>query len=179
MTTTLNERAGSITFKGNPMTLVGSELKVGAPAPDFTLTAGDLSVKHLDDLTEKGTRAALLVVVPSLDTSVCSIESQKFNARLGELPSGVVAYVVSMDLPFAQARWCGAQGDVKLGMLSDYRDHSFGQNYGLYIKELGVLARANVVIGADKRVRYIELVPEVATEPNYDATLQAAAAAAK
>jgi thioredoxin-dependent peroxiredoxin len=177
MTTTLSERAGTITFKGNPMTLVGSEPKVGAPAPEFTLTGGDLSVKHLDDLTDKGTHAVLLIVVPSLDTSVCSTESQKFNGRLAELPSGVAAYVVSMDLPFAQARWCGAQGeDVKLGMLSDYRDHSFGQNYGLYIKELGLLARANVVIGADKRVRYVEVVPEVTNEPNYDATLQAAAA---
>jgi thiol peroxidase len=179
MSTTLSERTGTITFKGNPMTLVGPELKAGATAPDFTLTAGDLSVKHLDDLTENGTRAVLFIAVPSLDTSVCSTESQKFNARLNELPSGVSAYVVSMDLPFAQARWCGAQGDVKLGMLSDYRDHSFAQNYGLLIKELGLLARANVVIGAGKRVRYVEIVPEVATEPNYDVVLQAAAAAAK
>jgi thiol peroxidase len=179
MTTTLIERAGTITFKGNPMTLVGPELKIGDSAPEFRLTASDLSVKNLDALTEHGTRAVLLIAVPSLDTSVCSTESQKFNARIAELPAGMAAYVVSMDLPFAQSRWCGAQGDVTLGMLSDYRDHSFGRGCGLLIKELGLLARANLVIGADKRVRYVEIVPEVTTEPDYDATIAAAQAAAK
>jgi thioredoxin-dependent peroxiredoxin len=179
MTTTYTERAGSITFKGNPMTLVGPELKVGSTAPEFQLTAGDLSVKRLDDLTEHGKRAVLLIAVPSLDTGVCSTESQKFNARIAELPQGLTAYVVSMDLPFAQARWCGAQGNIELGMLSDYRDHSFGRGCGLLIKELGLLARANVVIGADKRVRYVEIVPEVTSEPNYDATIKAAQAAAQ
>ena len=175
-TQTLPERSGAITFKGGPMTLLGSELKAGDPAPDLHLTAGDLSVKTLDDLLAGG--AAMFIAVPSLDTGVCSLESQKFNARLGELPAGVKAYVVSMDLPFAQARWCGAQGEnVTLGMLSDYRDHSFGRNYGLLIKELGLLARAVVVIGADKRVRYVQLVTETTNEPDYDAALAAAKAA--
>jgi len=178
-TQTLQERAGVMTFKGNPMTLVGPELKAGDSAPDFHLTAQDLSVKTLDDLVDRGSRAAMLIVVPSLDTSVCSIESHKFNTRMGELPANVKAYVVSMDLPFAQARWCGNEGDVKFDTLSDYRDHTFGRNYGLLIKELGLLARAIVVIGPDKRVQYVQIVPEMTSEPDYDAALQAAAAAAK
>lgn len=160
------------------MTLLGPALRAGDPAPQFALTASDLSPVNLDILLDEGQRAAMLVVVPSLDTSVCSLESQTFNARLSELPPGVRASVVSMDLPFAQARWCGAQGDVKLEMLSDYRDHSFGLNYGLLIEELGLLARAIVVIGKDRMVTYVQVVPEVANEPDYDAALKAAAAAA-
>jgi thiol peroxidase len=174
----VQSRAGAVTFKGKPMTLLGPELLAGNPAPQFELTAGDLTSLNLDVLLDEGKRAALLIVVPSLDTSVCSLESQKFNARLGELPANVRAAVVSMDLPFAQARWCGAQGDVKLEMLSDYRDRSFGLNYGLLIAELGLLARAIVVIGKDRNIAYVQIVPEVASEPDYDAALQAAAAAA-
>jgi thiol peroxidase len=174
----IQQRAGAVTFKGSPMTLLGPELRPGDPAPQFELAAGDLSPVNLDILLDEGKRAAMLIVVPSLDTSVCSLESRKFNARLGELPPDVSAAVVSMDLPFAQARWCGAQGDVKLEMLSDYRDRSFGLNYGLLIAELGLLARAVVVIGKDRTVRYAQLVREVANEPDYDAALKAAAAAA-
>ena len=158
------------------MTLLGPALKAGDAAPAMQLTAGDLSVKSLDDLLAGG--AAMFIAVPSLDTGVCSLESQKFNARLGELPAGVKAYVVSMDLPFAQARWCGAQGEnVTLGMLSDYREHAFGRNYGLLIKELGLLARAIVVVGKDKTIRYVQLVTETTNEPDYDAALAAAKAA--
>jgi len=174
----VQERAGAVTFKGKPMTLLGPELRVGDPAPEFTLTAGDLATVTPETLLDEGRRAAMLVVVPSLDTPVCSLESQKFNTRLGELPENVVAAVVSMDLPFAQGRWCGAQGDVKLQMLSDYRDRSFGTNYGLTIAELGLLARAIVVIGKDRTIRYVQIVREVADEPDYDAALKAAAAAA-
>jgi thiol peroxidase len=175
-TQNLQERAGAVTFKGKPMTLLGPALGPGDPAPQFHLTAGDLSIASLDTLNEGGKRALLLIAVPSLDTSVCSLESQKFNARLGELPAGVGAYVVSMDLPFAQARWCGAQDGIKLGMLSDYRDHSFGLNYGLLIGELGLLARAIVVIGKDKKLAYVQIVPEVTNEPDYDAAIKAATA---
>jgi thiol peroxidase len=175
----LQERAGAITFKGKPMTLLGRALNVGDEAPDFHLTGGDLGIVNLDGLLGGGTRAAMLVVVPSLDTGVCSLESQKFNGRIGELPGGVAASVVSMDLPFAMARWAGAQeGGNKLGMLSDYRDHSFGLNFGLLIGELGLLTRAIVVIGRDRKIRYIQIVPEVAGEPDYDEALKAAAAAA-
>ncbi|MFZ0030978.1 MAG: thiol peroxidase [Candidatus Cybelea sp.] len=174
----VQSRSGVIAFKGSPMTLLGPELRVGDPAPQFSLTASDLSPVNLDILTDEGKRAAMLIVVPSLDTSVCSLESQKFNARSNELPTGVRVAVVSLDLPFAQTRWCGAQGDVKLEMLSDYRDHTFGLNYGLLIEELGLLARAIVVIGKDRVVSYVQIVPEVANEPDYDAALKAAVAAA-
>jgi len=178
MTQNLQERAGAVTFKGKPMTLLGPALSAGGAAPDFHLTGGDLSVATLDALNEGGKKALMLISVPSLDTSVCSLESNKFNARLGELPDTVAAYVVSMDLPFAQARWCGAQDDIKLGMLSDYRDHSFGLNYGLLIGELGLLARAIVVVGKDKKVAYAQIVPEVTSEPDYDAAMKAAIGAA-
>ena len=176
-TENLHQRTGAITFKGKPMTLLGPTLNVGDPAPDFHLTGGDLGIVTRETLLDGGTRGAMLIVVPSLDTSVCSLESQKFNARLGELPAGVSAWVVSMDLPFAQSRWAGAQEGIKLAMLSDYRDHSFGLNYGLLIGELGLLTRAVVVIGKDKNVKYVQIVPEVATEPEYDDALAAAAAA--
>ncbi len=168
----------TVTFKGEPITLRGPELHVGDPAPEFALSAGDLSNVNLDILVDEGKRAAMLIVVPSLDTSVCSLESQKFNQRLGELPAGVSVSVVSMDLPFAQARWSAAQGDVKLQMLSDYRDRTFGPNYGLLIEQLGLLTRAVVVIGRDRTIKYVQIVPEVASEPDYDSALKAAAAAA-
>jgi thiol peroxidase len=178
-TQTVPERAGILTARGNPLTLLGRQLNVGDVAPDLGLSGADLSVKSLDDLLDGGKRAALLIVVPSLDTSVCSTESHKFNQRIGEFPDTVKAYVVSMDLPFAQGRWCGAEGDVKLDMLSDYRDHRFGYDYGLRIKENGLLARANVLIGPDRRIAYFELVPELTDEPNYDAVIKATQAAAK
>jgi thiol peroxidase len=175
----LQERTGAVTFKGNPVTLQGPALQTGAPAPDFSLTAGDMAPVNLDVLTDGGTRAALLIVVPSLDTSVCSLESQTFNRRLDELPASIKAWVASVDLPFAMARWAGAQdSEIKLGLLSDYRDHNFGRAYGLFIPELALLARAIVVIGKDKSVSYVQIVPEIAQEPNYDEALKAAAAAA-
>lgn len=174
----VQERAGAVTFKGRPMTLLGPQLQTGDPAPDFALTAGDLSTITPEILLDDGNRAAMLIVVPSLDTSVCSLESHKFNQRSAELPAGVTAAVVSMDLPFAQARWSAAEGDMRLDMLSDYRDRSFGTNYGLLIAELGLLARAIVVIGKDRTISYLQIVAEVASEPDYDAALRAAAAAA-
>ncbi len=173
----IQERTGAVTFKGQPMTLLGPELRVGDPAPQFSLTMGDLSNVTREILLDEGRRAALLIAVPSLDTSVCSLESQKFNRRLGEIPGDVQAAVVSLDLPFAQARWCAAEGDVKLQMLSDYRDRNFGLNYGLLIRELGLLARAVVVIAKDGTISYVQIVREVADEPDYDAALRAAAAA--
>lgn len=173
----LTQRAGTVTFKGAPMTLLGPQLRPGDPAPNFALISGDLSTVTPEILTDEGRRAAMLIVVPSLDTSVCSLESRKFNQRLGELPPNVRAAVVSMDLPFAQGRWCAAEGVVKLETLSDYRDHSFGTNYGLRIAELGLLARAIVVIGKGRTISYVQIVPEVASEPDYDAALAAAAAA--
>jgi|SRR5579884_691750 len=163
-----------VTFKGQPVELNGRQPDSGGKAPDFTLVSGDMQTVTLDDVTAHGTRNALLIVVPSLDTSVCSIESQKFNARLGELPADVVAYVVSRDTPFAQGRWAKEQGDVKLQFLSDFRDHSFGPAYGVEIKPLGLLARSVFIIGKDKTVRYAQIVPEVTQEPNYDDVIAAA-----
>lgn len=175
-TQNVNERAGTVTFKGNPMHLVGPLLRTGDAAPDFHLTGGDLSVTTLDSLLS-GKERVMLIVVPSLDTPVCSRESQAFNARWSELPKGTAAYVVSMDLPFAMKRWGEGQEGMKLGMLSDYRDHSFGLNYGLLIDELGLLARAIVVLGKDKKIHYLQIVSEVANEPDYDAAMKAVAAA--
>lgn len=176
-TQTIQERTGKLTARGNPLTLLGRELKVGDKAPDLRLSAADLSVKTLDDLTDHGKSSAMLIVVPSLDTSVCSTESHTFNTRIGELGDNVRAYVVSMDLPFAQVRWCGAEGDVKLEMLSDYRDHRFGYDYGVRIKETGLLARAIIIIGGDQQIKYVQLVPELTSEPNYDEAIKAATAA--
>jgi thioredoxin-dependent peroxiredoxin len=178
-TETRTERAGLLTARGNPLTLVGPGLKAGDVAPEVHLSAADLSVKTLDDLTDGGKHSALLIVVPSLDTSVCSLESQKFNTRIEELPDGVKAYVVSVDLPFAMTRWGNEQGNMKLEMLSDYRDHAFGRDYGVRIKENGLLARAIVVIGADKKIAYFAIVPELTNEPNYDEAIKAAQASAK
>ncbi len=177
-TQALEERAGAVTFKGEPKTLVGRELRVGEKLPAFTLTSGDLQPATPQTITDGGKRAALLIVVPSLDTAVCSLESKTFNTRIGELPEGVSAYVVSRDLPFAMARWAKEQGDVRLQMLSDYRDHSFGRATGLEIKELGLLARAVLVVGKDGTVRYAQLVREVTEQPNYDEAIAAARSAA-
>jgi thiol peroxidase len=178
-TQTLEERTGLQTVRGNPLTLTGHPVKAGDAAPDFRLSASDLSAKTLDDILEGGKRAALFIVVPSLDTGVCSTESHTFNTRIAELPDGIRAHVVSMDLPFAQARWCGNEGDVKLNMLSDFRDHSFGINYGVLIKETGLLARSIFVVDRNKKVTYVQIVPELTNEPDYDAAIAAAQAAAK
>ncbi len=164
----------NVTFKGSPVTLAGSPPGVGERAPDFTLTDGSMNAVTLDDVIKNGSRLALLICVPSLDTGVCSLESQKFNARVGELPADVTAYVVSRDLPFAQARWVKEQGDVRLQMLSDYRDHSFGRAFGIEVRELGLLARSIFIIGKDKTIAYQQVVPEIGQEPDYDDAIAAA-----
>jgi thiol peroxidase len=143
-------------------------------APDFTLIATDLQPVTLDTITQNGTRNALLIVVPSLDTGVCSLESQKFNTRIGELPADVAAYVVSRDLPFAQSRWSKDQGDVKLVLLSDYRFQNFGPGFGVLIEELGLLARSVFIVGKDKTILYKQIVPEVTQEPDYEDVIAAA-----
>lgn len=178
MATQTIERAGIVTARGNPLTLLGPELKVGDTAPEPHLAGKDLKEKTLDELTENGTKAVLFIVVPSLDTPTCATESRTFNQRLGELPAGVTPYIVSMDLPFAMVRWCGAE-NVTIDLLSDYRDHAFGYAYGVRIKENGLLMRSNFVIGKDKKLTYVELVPDISHEPQYDAVIAAAQAAAK
>jgi thioredoxin-dependent peroxiredoxin len=172
-TQTLSERHGVITFRGKPMTLLGPALYVGEAAPQFTLSSADLTPFTLNDALANGSREALLIVVPSLDTPTCSVETSTFHKRLVEVPPDAAAFVVSLDLPFAQKRWADASDATGLTYLSDYRDHSFGLAYGLSIKEIGLLARAVIVIGKDAKIKYVEIVSEVASEPNYDGAFAA------
>jgi len=169
----LPERAGTVTFKGNPMTLVGPELSVGDTAPDITLTGEGLV--PIAPLSASADKARLFVVIPSVDTSVCSLESKKFSEALKAFPAEapVAVYVVSADLPFAQKRWCGAEGVTNLTLLSDYRGLAFGYAWGVVLKELYLLARAVYVVDKEGKVTYREIGPEVATEPDYTAAIAA------
>ena len=165
-------RAGAITFKGNPMTLLGSELTVGSPAPEFTIHffEGGLKTITLADLKGKPT---FISVVPSLDTGVCQIQTKKFNVELGALGDKVNALTVSRDLPFAMNRFCGAEDIKSMKVGSDYQNGNFGNSFGLMIDELKLLTRAVYVLDAQGKVVYKEIVPEVTQEPNYDAALAA------
>jgi thiol peroxidase len=166
----MKERTGLITMKGNPLTLLGEEVREGQKAPDFTALATDLSPVSLASLRGK---VVVLASVPSLDTSVCDLETRRFNKEAAGLGPDVRILVVSMDLPFAQKRWCGAAGIENLRTLSDHRDAAFGLAYGVLIKELRLLARAIFVVDAEGVVRYTQLVKELATEPDYAAVLAA------
>lgn len=165
-------RPGAVTFKGTPLTLVGNEVKVGQAAPDFKLHyyEGGMKTLTLADLKGKPT---FLSVVPSLDTGVCQIQTKKFEAALSDLADKINAVTVSLDLPFAMNRFCGAENIKNLRTGSDYQDRSFGQNWGMLIDELKILARGVFVLDKDGRVVHAELVKEVASEPNYDAALTA------
>ena len=169
------ERTGVVTFKGNPMTLVGPELKVGQKAPDFQVLAQDLSPVTL--ASSRG-KTRLISVVTSLDTGICDAQTRRFNEEAAKLPNAAIL-TISADLPFAQKRWCGAAGIDKVQVLSDHKETSFGTAYGVLMKELRLLSRSIFVIDASDTVRYVEYVPEVASHPNYDAALQAARQAAK
>jgi len=164
------ERTGVITFKGNPMTLLGPEVAVGAAAPDFRVV--DNALQPVTLATAAG-KVQLITVVPSLDTPVCDTMTRKFNEEAAQLPESVAVYTVSLDLPFAQKRWCGNAGIAKVQTLSDYQERSFGLAYGLLIKELKLLARAVVVIDQAGKVAYRQIVPEVTAEPDYAAALAA------
>jgi thiol peroxidase len=168
------ERSGVTTFQGKPLTLIGPALNAGRAAPEFVLTANDLS-----DLRSDAYRGKLLVlsVVPSLDTPVCATQTRTFNQRATGLGEDVVVLTVSMDLPFAQKPFCGAEGIQRVVTASDYKHRSFGPAYGVLIKELGLLARAVFVVDRAGKVTYSEYVPEVTQEPNYDAALEALKAA--
>lgn len=156
---------------GNPVTLVGNEVRVGQQAPDVELVADDLSAVKLSSF---GGKVRIITAVPSLDTPVCDIETRRFNEEAGKLGNSLVVLTVSMDLPFAQKRWCGAAGVKNVRTLSDYRDALFGRSYGVLIKDLRLLARAVFVVDKNGVIRYQELVKEIATEPNYEAALKAA-----
>ncbi len=169
----MSERPGAVTFQGNPLTLLGNELKVGDKAPDVELLANDLSPVKLSSYQGK---VVIIATVPSLDTPVCDLETRQFNERAASLGEDIVILTVSMDLPFAQKRWCGAAGVERLTTLSDHKDAAFGQAYGLLIKELRLLARAVFVVDTTGVIRYVELVKEVTREPDYEAPLKAVAA---
>lgn len=170
-TSTLTERSGAVTFKGNPMTLLGEEPSVGDTAPDFAAVGTDLSEKKLSDYSGK---VRVIVSVPSLDTSVCDAEVRRFNEEAGKLGDDVVVLTVSLDLPFAQKRWCGAAGVDHVVTVSDYKgEHDFAQKYGRMIKELGLLARSVFVVDRDGKIVYSQLVKEVAEEPDYGPILEA------
>ncbi|AJF07284.1 thiol peroxidase [Geoalkalibacter subterraneus] len=164
------ERTGVITFKGNPMTLIGPDVGVGQSAPDFKVVDTGLQPVSLGDSAGK---VRLITVVPSIDTPVCDTMTRKFNEQAAQLPDNVEVYTISMDLPFAQKRWCGNADIDKVKTLSDYQERSFGENYGILIKELKLLARAVFVIDAAGKIAYREIVPEVTDEPDYDAALAA------
>ena len=163
------ERSGVVTFKGGPMTLLGPELKVGDAAPDFDVINGGLESVNLS--SSSGT-ARLYSTVPSLDTPDCSTQTKRFAESLSSLPDNVEVLTVSADLPFAQGRWCGAEG-VEAKTLSDHRSLSFAENYGVLIKELRLLTRAIFVVDPSNKLTYIEIVPEITSEPNYDKALAA------
>ncbi len=164
------DRKRTVLFKGNPLTVLGPEIKSGSKAPDFQVLAGDLSKVTLQSFKGK---TKLISVVPSLDTPVCDQQTRRFNEEAGKLPGDVAVLTISMDLPFAQKRFCSTAGINKIQVLSDHRDASFGLAYGVLIKDLRLLARSIFIIGADDRVQYVEYVPEVTNHPNYEAALDA------
>src|SRR5471030_2996639 len=164
------ERSGATTMKGNPLTLIGPELKPGDQAPDFSLV--DTGLKPVT-LRDTGTHVRIISVVPSLDTPVCDAQTKRFNEEAAKLP-GVDILTVSMDLPFAQKRWCGTFGVDHVKMLSDHRSGSFGENYGTLIKELRIESRAIFVVDRHNKIRYVEYVKEVGDHPNYEGAMAAA-----
>jgi thioredoxin-dependent peroxiredoxin len=167
----MQERTGVVTFKSNPMTLTGTELKVGDAAPAVTLTGTDLS--PVNPVEKSAGKPGLFITVPSVDTSVCSLESKKFSDAVKTFGDKVAVFVISADLPFALKRWCAAEGVDNLTVLSDYRNRDLASAWGLGLKELDLLTRAVYVTDKSGNVTYREIVPEVAAEPNYDAALAA------
>ena len=166
----MDERKGIITMRGNPLTLVGNEVKAGAMAPDFVALDNNLSPVAFTSFRGK---TCIISSVPSLDTPVCDLETRRFNEEAIRLGTEIVILTISMDLPFAQKRWCAAAGVNRVQTLSDHRDASFGMAYGVLIKELRLLARAVFLVDQKGMLRYIQLVKEVSKEPDYDEVLKA------
>lgn len=163
----MKETTGKITFKGNPLTLLGEEVKVGDKAPDFTVVGADLSPVKLSDYDGK---VRVLALYPSIDTGVCQLQNKRFNAEASNLGDAVILSI-SCDLPFAQSRFCAAEGLDKVITASDHKDVDFGTKYGFLIKELRLLTRGTVVVDKDGVVKYAEICPEVTDEPDYEAAL--------
>ena len=167
----MQERSGVITMKGGPLTLVGPELAIGDVPLDVSLLDNDLKPVKLSSYKGK---VCIISSVPSLDTPVCDMQTRRFNSEAGNLGDDVAIVTVSMDLPFAQKRWCGAAGVDKVATLSDYRDAAFGEAYGVLIKELRLLARAIFILDREGALRYQQLVKEVSQEPDYEDVLEVA-----
>jgi len=168
------EREGEVTLRGNPVTLLGPRIEANEDAPEFCVLKNLTTPVTLSDTEGK---VRILLSVPSLDTPVCAVETKRFNEEAAQLGDDVVIQVISVDTPFAQARWCGAEGVNNVQALSDFRDRSFGRTYGVEIKGLGIYARAAFVIDRQGVVLHSEYVPEVADEPNYERILAEARAA--
>jgi thiol peroxidase len=164
----MKERIGMVTMRGNPVTLLGEEIKIGDTAPDFTVVANDLTPVSFSAFKGK---VCVLSSVPSLDTPICDTSTRRFNEEAAHLGQDVAILTISMDLPFAQKRWCGATGVDAVQTLSDHRDASFGTAYGLLMKDLRLLSRAVLVVDRDGMVQYQEIVKEIAREPDYEAAL--------
>ena len=164
------ERVGIVSMRGNPLTLVGNEVKVGDEAPDFVVLANDLSPVSFSSFRGK---VCVLSSVPSLDTPVCNAQTRRLDHEAERLGTGVAILTVSMDLPFAQKRWSDAARMNRVQTLSDHRDASFGTSYGLLIKEFRLLARAVLLVDRDDVIRYIQLVRELTDEPHYEPVLSA------
>ena len=165
----MNTTNTNLTFKGNPLRAEGKELKVGDMVPSFVLTGTDMS-----DISEKSLngKIAIISVVPSVDTPVCSLQTKRFNKEAGEFSDSVVILTVSMDLPFAQSRWCGAEGVKSLTLGSDYKHRSFGNASGTVLPDLGLLARSVFVADKSGKIVYVEYVKELSDEPDYAPVLQ-------
>ena len=171
----VEERTGEVTMKGNPLTLLGPRIEANEDAPEFRVLKDLKTEVKLSDTSGK---VRILLSVPSLDTPVCSLETKRFNDEAAKLGNDILVQVISVDTPFAMSRWCGAEGVSNIQTLSDFRDRDFGRKYGVEIKDLGIYARAAFVVDRQGVVVYSEYVPEVAQEPNYEAILEAAKAAA-
>jgi len=162
----MNEQKGIVTMKGSPVTLVGHEVKVGDISPDFTVVDNNLAPVNFSSYRGK---TCIISSVPSLDTPVCDLETKMFNEQAARLDPNIVILTISMDLPFAQKRWCAAEGVDRVQTLSDHRDAAFGTSFGVLIKELRLLARAVFVVDPEGVIQYIQLVNEITNEPDYEA----------
>ena len=172
----MSDTKAKVTFQGNPLTLTGDQPAVGQAAPDFEVMGNDLSGVKLSSFKGK---VCVICTVPSLDTPVCDTEVRKFNEQAMSLGDDVAVLVISMDLPFAQSRWCGAAGVKNVQTLSDHNKAQFGNAYGVLIKELRLLARTVFVVDKEGVIRYIEVVEELTNEPDYESALKAAKEARK
>ena len=163
-----NEQPKTVTMKGDKLTLSGPVPKVGDMAPDFVVVTQEFKPVKLSEFRGK---TVLLSAVPSLDTSVCAISTKRFNEAAEQLPQDVEVLTISEDLPFAQNRFCGAEGIQKIRVLSDSVHRDFGQKFGILIKEIGLLARSVWVVDPEGKIKYVEIVPEITDHPNYEAAL--------